>query len=101
MQDYVYSLNKQDFCDLEDIEHSIDSEYEPGEITHVYRAIPVRYSHKDFIDEHMITEDIVNSACETGGEYSEDYCSEIENHSKQIAELVSNYLNDNAAQPNF
>lgn len=101
MKDYVYSLNEQDFNDLESIEHSIDSDYEPGEITHVYRATPVRYTHKDFIDGQMITEDIANSACEEGGEYSEDYCSEVENHSKQMAELVSIYLDNNVSQPNF
>jgi len=108
MEEYVYSLNEQDFYDLEDIETKIEdvemereSNFEPDEITHIYRATPIRYTHKDFITGHLITEDITNDAYEAGGEYSEDYISEIENHSKQIAELVSKYLDDNASQPNF
>jgi hypothetical protein len=106
MQEYVYSLNEDEFMNLEDIENEIDernSEEENIKITHVYRGEKVVQTHSMFVSGSDFIERITSMACEIGGEFSESYCSDIESkeHEKNIEKLVVDYLNKNEQQPNF
>lgn len=106
MKEYVYSLNEDDFMDIDDLENEIEernSEDENIKITHVYRGEKIAQTHSMFVSGSSIIEDITNSACENGGEWSESYCSDLEKkeHMENIENLIVDYLNKNESQPSF
>ncbi len=99
--EFVYSINNQDFGTLDDKLTEIESDYEEGEITHIYKAVKVPYRHSDFISGSDVTEKITDSAYDSADEFSENYCTEIEKHKKELEEVILKYLNENITQPDF
>ena len=61
-------------------------------------------THKDLLDVSCITDTLACRADDFGGEYAEDYASELhycKETKSQLFNLVLNWMNDNIDQPTF
>jgi len=103
MKEKVYSVNENEFYELDEILDLIESDYEPGEITEIYVADKNPILHSRFVDGISIVEDITNLVYDNWEEMSDDYCAELEmkEHTKNIENIVLDYLNKNVQQPRF
>ena len=104
--EYVYSLNEDDYNDLEDIENEIDeinSEYDNVKIDFVYRGEKVIQTNSMFVNGSDIIENITDRAYDSGGEWSGRYCEDLESkvHRDNIEKLVIDYLDKNGINPSF
>jgi hypothetical protein len=103
MKEKVYSVNEDEFYELDEILDLIESDYEPGEITEIYVADKNPILHSNFVDGISIVENITNLVYDNWEEMSDDYCAELEikEHTKNIENIVLDYLNKNVQQPRF
>lgn len=62
------------------------------------------FSHEDFVNPYYILEHIYESGYGEGGEYAEDYLSDIQSNNdklEQFGKLITDFLDKNAEQPRF
>lgn len=104
--EYVYSLNEDDYMDIDELENEIDeinSEDENIKVTHVYRGEKIVQTNSMFVNGSDIIENITDRANDSGGEWSERYCEDLESkvHRDNIEKLVVDYLDKNGINPSF
>ena len=102
---YLSSVNDELlFDDLEEcVEFIVDNSKNPiGK--HVSVFVKVQPTHEDLLDIDCIADNLACRAGDIGGEYAEDYASELhycKETKEQLFNLVLNWMNSNIDQPTF
>lgn len=102
---YLSSINDELlFDDLEEcVEFIVDNSENPiGKYISVF--VKVQPTHEDLLDVDCIADNLACRADDIGGEYAEDYASELhycKETKAQLFNLVLNWMNDNVDQPTF
>lgn len=100
MKEKSYSLNGEDFHDIEYVNDFLEDDMES-----VFVGDTIKVTHKRFTDCLDVIDMLSNEVYENFSEYSDVYISELEekgkNHSKNINKLIEEYLNKNVNQPTF
>lgn len=111
--EYVYSLNDEDYYDIETIfdqlnEMCADSGKAINYDMEIYKAEKVVKKHSDFVDISSLLERMSEIAYESG-EYAERYCDDLDSISKEhmkvlkllISPLIDEHLNNVIGEPSF
>lgn len=102
---YLSSINDELlFDDLEEcVEFIVDNSENPiGK--HISVFVKVQPTHEDLLDIGCIADNLACRADDIGGEYAEDYASELhycKETKEQLFNLVLNWMNSNIDQPTF
>ena len=102
---YLSSINDELlFDDLEEcVEFIVDNSENPiGK--HISVFVKVQPTHEDLLDIDCIADNLACRADDIGGEYAEDYASELhycKETKEQLFNLVLNWMNSNIDQPTF
>lgn len=102
---YLSSINDELlFDDLEEcVEFIVDNSENPiGK--HISVFVKVQPTHEDLLDIDCIADKLACRADDIGGEYAEDYASELhycKETKEQLFNLVLNWMNSNIDQPTF
>lgn len=107
MIEYVYSLDNEYFCDIDEIISIVESDSTDEEISSltVYQgekqSIPISY----FVDGQSILEQISQGIYDEFNDYSDDYCDQIHNipkeKLKEFEDTVVNFLQKEVGEPPF
>lgn len=110
MQEYVYSLDNENYQELEDFEDNLlcmceDSQTPINPDMEFYKAEKVLRTHSNFINANSILEIISQNAYDEAGEYAEAYCSKLDYMSgekvKELKQLINDFLDNCIDQPDF
>ena len=102
---YLSSINDELLFDsLEEcIEFIVDNSESP--LTKTIQVFEkYQPTHKDLLDVDCIADNLACRADDIGGEYAEDYASELhycKETKTQLFNLILNWMNDNIDQPTF
>ena len=100
--EYVYSLNEEDWMDLDSLKDRINDKYYHGGKVEVFKGKQKALEHKDFISISRFIEDIQERAWDECGEFSEDYLDDITPDAiLGLDKLLLDWFNASAAQPKF
>lgn len=103
-----YSTNNEDFNydELDDAVQSAldDPSVNVGDVVTVYEGDAVAWKAGDFTG--FTLDHISNAAYDEGGEYAEDYLSDVSKEQeadldKRVADVVNQWADDHGLQPNF
>lgn len=103
MKELLYSLNEDEFYELDELLDLIKYDYQDEIITNIYVGEKNPVFHSNFVCGSSIIEDITNRAYENFDDLTDNYCGELETkeHYKNIEKVILEYLNENISQPNF
>ncbi len=96
LDDFVYSLNEENYYEYEDIVDQINDGCIHGHEIKVYRGRRKDYKHEDFIapiDIDFLIERMQESAYDNMSEFSEGYLDDLtEDNKKELMKLITDFL---------
>ena len=108
--EYVYSLNNEQYYDIDSFLDMLDNMHEDSEQLlnqniNIYKAEKVLYTSKSFFNINSLLENISQNAYDMADEYAEDYCNLIDNLKQEYKDELTNYistlLDEAVGQPKF
>ncbi len=100
MEEKSYSLNGEDFHDINYVNDNIEDDTES-----IFVGDTVAITHDMFSKNLDVIEMLTNNVYDNFSEYGEVYISALEekgkNHCENINKLITEYLNNNVEQPTF
>lgn len=102
MIEYVYSLNDDEYYDLESILDQIEDE---DNIVEIYKAEKKPYLLTSCIYGRSILEEVSQNIYDNVGDFGEDYCNAIDNISvakiRELEQSIIDFIIKEVGQPRF
>lgn len=99
MQNLFYSLNEEEYHDIDYIAQELEDD---KEILIVFVGEGIKPTHKQFIEAIDICEEMQNRAYDEFDEYSEGYLDGItKEQEEELNNLIANWFDKNIQEPNF
>jgi hypothetical protein len=87
MSNEVYSINEEDWYELEDVMDDLEADHQAGDEVEIFKGDAVLFTHKEFINVDRIIEDIQEAAYDEIGEWQQDYLEDLANDKDKMLEL--------------
>lgn len=96
---YSYSLNEEDFHDIDYIADQIE---EDSNIISVYIGETLEVKHNNYVNSDNLIEMMQNQAHDDVDELSYDYLEDFnKENTEELNKIITDYLNSKIKQPNF
>ena len=102
MDKYGYSLNNEEYYDLDYIMDRVNDDYPKGQEVEVFKGERVEFTHKDFINSFVLFDNMEENAYEKADEYANSYKVRPEKEkAEELNKIIADWCDKNIKKPDF